>query len=59
MAKVEEEEIEYDEYGNVIVKERVYTEKELAAMQAFYPQNLVFTATDIKNGASVLYLIGK
>jgi len=27
----------YDEYGNVIVKERKFTEKELAAMQAVYP----------------------
>ena len=53
------EALEYDEYGNVIVKERVYTTKELAAMQAVYPSNLVFSADDIKNGGSVLYLIGK
>ena len=54
-----QEGLEYDEYGNVIVRERVYSEKELAAMQAVYPQDLVFTTDDIKNGASVIYLIGK
>ena len=31
----------------------------MAAMQAVYPTNILFTADDIKNGASVLYLIGK
>lgn len=54
-----QEGLEYDEYGNVIVRERVYSEKELAAMQAVYPQDLVFTTDDIKNGASVIYLIGR
>lgn len=28
-------------------------------MQAVYPSNLVFTAEDIKNGGSILFLLGK
>lgn len=28
---------EVDEFGNVIIKQRVYTDKELAALQAIYP----------------------
>ena len=46
-----------DEFGNVIVKERVYTEMELAKMQAVYPQ--VISENAIRNGASVLFLLGK
>ena len=49
---------EFDEFGNVIVKKRVYTVKELAAMQAVYPSNLVFTGEDIKHGGSILFLLG-
>lgn len=49
----------YDEYGNVIVKQRVFSEKELAAMQAVYPQNMLFTQENIKNGGSILFLFGK
>jgi hypothetical protein len=53
-----DDDFELDEYGNVIVKQRIYTEKELAAMQAIYPSGILFSAEDIKNGASVLFLIG-
>jgi hypothetical protein len=28
-------------------------------MQALYPENLLFTSQDIKNGGSILFLIGK
>ena len=34
---------EYDEYGNIIVKVQLLSEKELAAKQAVYPQNILFT----------------
>ena len=37
----------------------MYSEKELAAMQAIYPQNLIFTQEHIKNGGSILFLFGK
>jgi hypothetical protein len=32
-----EDESQYDEFGYKVVQKRIYTEKELAAMQAIYP----------------------
>jgi hypothetical protein len=34
---------EFDEFGNVVIKKRVYTDKELAEMQSIYPKEPVFT----------------
>ena len=31
----------------------------MAAMQAIYPNNLLFSAQDIRYGASILFMIGK
>ena len=52
-------EAKLDEYGNVIVEQRVYTEMELAQMQAIYPQGMLFTQENIRNGGSILFLMGK
>jgi hypothetical protein len=51
--------VEVDEFGTVIQKKKVYSMIELAQMQAIYPENLLFTYSQIYHGVSILYLIGK